>query len=200
MILLRQRLYSKIPKAIPIPKNKEQALEAINKGRIKLLESAVNIERYATTHTPGQLAETVGQKFVEAPVATAGTIGGYASIPYVGYIPGTTWASVSLEALARRWEAYKKLIKNLKGAYTDAPHELVGRAGTCLVKIRDKIYRVTTNPDFVHKMMYDNIKREGIKKSEKVAEQIGRVLPEKAKGITIKRIVRSAGDAMPALA
>lgn len=199
MILLRQRMYAKIPTNL-IPKNKEQALAAINKGKMKFLESAANIEKYTATHTPGQLAEELGQRFVEAPAATAGITAGYASIPYIGPIPGTTAASLGLEAFLRKFKVYRKLIENLKGFYTDSPQEAVARAGTILVKVRDKVYRIALNPDFSQKMMLDEIKRKGIQSSERFAGQVGQVLPRQTKGITIKRVVRSAGDAIPALA
>jgi hypothetical protein len=197
MILLRQKAYSKPLKIINfIPKNKEQAINVINKGKIKALEAAGNLNNYVMTHTPGQAMEEIGQKFVTAPVATGGTIAGYASIPFVGYIPGTTWASLSLEAAARKSSVYKKIIENIKGLYTDTPQEAITRLGTGLVKIRDKIYRIG-NPSFTQSLMLDNIKREGIQNSEKIAKKVGQILPEQTKGITLKRIVRSTGDVIP---
>lgn len=197
MILLRQKAYSKPLKVINfIPKNKEQALSAINKGKIGILSTAGNISNYIATHTPGQAVEELGQKFVTAPLATSGTIAGYASIPYVGYIPGTTWASLGLEAGARRSSAYRKIIENIKGLYTDTPQEAIARLGSGLVKIRDKIYRIG-NPDFTQSLMFDNIKREGIQKANKFAERTGHVIPKQIKGVTLKRITRSAGEVIP---
>lgn len=102
-----------------VPKSKTKAKKLLEQGKSKLVDlvkrpkekkvtteelqaKLARISEYVKTHSPGQTAEEVMGNLVKNPVGVGGTIGGYAMVPLVGYVPGTTPASWALQGFVTR--------------------------------------------------------------------------------------------------
>lgn len=106
---------------IPIKSKKEYLKEGIQ----TVNEASTNtkkVAKYLKDNSTGTIISDIPQEILDKGIiASTGTVAGYAAIPVVGYIPGTTAASVAAEAAVRKaYPKYSEASNKLAKKYRDS--------------------------------------------------------------------------------